>query len=79
MSFGEKRPKRDQTGPLTAKGSQELCAEKPAVIGPFQVRPEPERYVRIGVNGGGLETQIQRSPFSAYVLLRLLILLSVKA
>jgi hypothetical protein len=33
MSFGEKRPKRDRTGPKAAKGSQELGAKVPPLLG----------------------------------------------
>ena len=61
MSFGEKRPQRDQIGPLAAKGSQELYGKSPPLLG-FLAPAGAGETVRIGGNGGGLETEIQCSP-----------------
>ena len=35
-SFGDNQPKRDQTGPLAAKGSQELLRKTPPLLGLFR-------------------------------------------
>jgi hypothetical protein len=64
MSFGEYWLQRDRRGLGAALGSQELCGKSPPLLAIFWPGRAGET-VRIEVNGGGLETRIQRSPKSA--------------
>jgi hypothetical protein len=78
MSFGDNRRQRDRRGLGAALGSQELCAKSPPLLAVFGPVGAGET-VRIGRNGGGLETEIQRSPFSAQSSCRHALLLPTKA
>ena len=52
--------------PSGAAGSQELCGKSPPLLVVFSPGRSRRDSSHRG-NGGGLETQIQRSPFSAHM------------
>jgi hypothetical protein len=59
MSFGEKRPQRDQRGSWTAAGSQELCWKSPAVIGHWEAGGGQNEISRAGERPISLSTRIR--------------------
>lgn len=61
MSFGEKRPKRDRSGPSPTEANQELLA-KGCASWAFGGRSRPERLFARAIMAEDWETQFQRSP-----------------
>ena len=63
--FGENGPEGDENGRLAVGAVRSFVSRSPQILGFLEAATGPETVVK-GVNGGGREAEIQRSPIPAW-------------